>query len=227
MTVIGHINFGESKLARPQFDDMIHGSSALGRGGRQAYIVSEKSALRSVLRRSLISAGILTEEFNSAEAFLAEIGNRPLGIVLLDVRLPGINGLELLGRLKNEEVQHPVIMVSSHDDIPTALGAAKAGALDFIEAPFCREQLVGVTERAFAFVSALQQSRSGKIETLTPREREVLIAFADGKPIKAVAKDLDLSARTVEVHRANIIRKLDVGNFLQALYLAQNIRLPG
>jgi two-component system, LuxR family, response regulator FixJ len=195
---------------------------AAGLIDRRAYVIDDEPGLRSLVRRILTPAGILTEEFESGEAFLPGLHDRPLGCILLDVNLPGLSGLELLDRLRAEGIRDPVIMVSGHGDIPLALGAVKAGAMDFIEKPFRKEQLLKVVGEAFEAVAALQNSGEGKIGSLTAREREVLDAFRDGTSNKVVARELHLSVRTVETHRANILKKLEVENLTQALFLAKD-----
>jgi FixJ family two-component response regulator len=192
---------------------------------RRAYVIDDEAGLRSLVRRILTPSGILTEEFESAEAFLAGLDDRPAGCILLDVRLPGMSGLELLSHLRSTGIKDPVIMISGHGDIPLALGAVKAGALDFIEKPFRKEQLERVVDEAFEMVAMLQTSDAGKFGSLTSREREVLQAFGEGASNKVVARALDLSVRTVETHRANILKKLEVENLTQALFLAKDAGL--
>jgi len=192
---------------------------------RRAYVIDDEPALRSTIRRILTPTGILTEEFESGEAFLRGLEERPLGCILLDLKLPGISGLELLDRLRAEGRRDPVVMVSGHGDIPMALGAVKAGALDFIEKPFRKEQFLKVVGEAFDVVRGLQGNAVSGLGALTAREREVLRAFGHGTSNKAVANDLGLSIRTVETHRANLVRKLRVENLTQALFLAKDAGL--
>lgn len=189
---------------------------------RRAYIVDDDAALRNTIRRTLTGSGILTEEFESAESFLLGQSQRRLGCVLLDVSLPGMSGIELLHRIRSEAVPHPVIMMSGHGDIRLAVGAVKAGALDFVEKPFRAEQLRHAVENGFKLITEDHRSHSLISEALTKRERETLLAFAGGTPNKAVAEALGLSIRTVEMYRANIIKKLGVKNLTQALFLAKD-----
>jgi two-component system response regulator FixJ len=192
---------------------------------RRAYVIDDEPALRSTIRRILTPTGILTEEFDSAEDFLASATERPIGCILLDLKLPGISGLDLLEQLRGSGVADPVVMISGHGDIPLALAAVKAGAMDFIEKPFRKEQLLNVVEAAFALVARLQQSHQGGLDALSPRERELLLQFRGGASNKVVAHALGLSVRTVETHRANILRKLGVDNLTQALFLAKEAGL--
>lgn len=191
---------------------------------RHAYIVEDDDALRRTIARMLRSVDVLSEEFSSAEEFLAGYSERPLGCVLLDVRLPGMDGLELLDQISQLPPANPVIMLSGFGDIPSAVRAVQTGALDFLQKPFAKEQLLGVIERCFERIQA-QEAANGKVAELTPRERDVLVAFSDGAPNKIVAARLDLSPRTVEMHRARIFKKLGVTNLPQALSHAREARI--
>lgn len=188
---------------------------------RRAYIVDDDAALRRTMDRMLAETSIAIEQFESAEAFLTGYTERPLGCVLLDVRLPDLNGLDILERIANLCPANPVIMVSGFGDIPSAVRAVKMGALDFLQKPFRKEQLLEVVDKAFSRIEELT-SQEQEFETLTPREREVLLAFADGAPNKIVAHRLALSPRTVEMHRARIFKKLSVTNLSQALLRARD-----
>lgn len=186
-------------------------------------MVEDDEALRRTIRRVLTDAGIYTEEFDSAEALLEGYSERPLGVILLDMRLPRMGGLELLDRLENLLPANPVVMISGYGDIPSAVRAVRSGALDFLQKPFRKDELIRVIQGAFARIEAVDSA--GAFESLTAREKEVLFAFADGEPNKAVASRLELSPRTVEMHRARIIRKLGVCNLTQALLRARDIGL--
>lgn len=188
---------------------------------RRAYIVDDNEAFRTTVRRMLTSAGIYCEEFVSAEALLAGQSYRAPGCVLLDVRLPGMSGLDLLLRLKQEPLGNPIIMMSGHGDIPTAVSAVKAGAMDFIQKPFRKDDLLFVVENGFELLRKHQESPANRLDSLSRREQQVLIAFADGVPNKVVANRLNLSLRTVEMHRANMYKKLGVDNLTQALFMAK------
>lgn len=193
---------------------------------RRAYIVDDDPALRRTMSRMLAEAGIATDEFDSAENFLAGYSERPLGCVFLDVRLPGLTGLDLLDQIANLSPANPVIMVSGYGDIPSAVRAVKTGALDFLQKPFRKEQLLDLAAKAFNRIDKLTIQEQ-EFEALTPREREVLSAFADGAANKIVATRLNLSPRTVEMHRARIFKKLGVPNLAQALLRARDGGLIG
>lgn len=191
---------------------------------KRAYIVDDDVTLRKMIRRILSELNTDVEEFQSAEDFLCGYSQRPLGCVLLDMRLPGISGLELLAQISKLPPANPVIMISGFGDIPSAVKAVQRGALDFIQKPFRKEQLVDLVNRAFDSMAEILTADQ-QIKSLTPREREVLKAFSEGAPNKIVAAELGLSPRTVEMHRARIFRKLGVTNLSQALLKVRGVRL--
>lgn len=191
---------------------------------KRAYIVDDDVALRKMIRRILADLHADVEEFQSAEDFLCGYSQRPLGCVLLDMRLPGISGLELLEQIAELPPANPVVMISGFGDIPSAVKAVQRGALDFIQKPFRKEQLVDLVNKAFASM-AETMTEDQQMKSLTPREREVLKAFSGGAPNKIVAAELGLSPRTVEMHRARIFRKLGVTNLSQALLRVRDTKL--
>lgn len=191
---------------------------------RYAYIVEDDLALSRVVARMLSDVDTMTEEFGSAETFLDGYSNRPMGCVLLDVRLPGIDGLELLETISNRAPPNPIVMISGFGDIPSAVRAVKMGAFDFLQKPFGKDRLLEVVDKAFERIEATTRN-DREFERLTPREREVLIAFQDGAPNKIVAAELGLSPRTVEMHRAHLFKKLGVTNLSQALLRARDAGL--
>lgn len=188
------------------------------------YIVDDDAALRRMIVRMLADIDTEIVEFASAEALLAGYSDRPLGCILLDVRLPGLSGFDLLERITELKPANAVVMLSGFGDIPSAVSAVKMGALDFIQKPFRKEHLLEVIRRAFENLTA-EAADQERFEALTPRERDVLQAFRSGAPNKVVAHELGLSPRTVEMHRARIFRKLGVTNLSQALLCARDVRL--
>ncbi len=183
---------------------------------RYAYIVEDDGALRKLVRRILAQEVAEIMEFSSAEEFLEGYSGRPIGCVLLDVRLPGMGGLELLEQMANLNPANSVVIMSAYGDVPSAVTAIQHGAVDFVQKPFRKDDLLNVVRRAFAKVEEVSSSNE-QLEALTPREREVLNAFRHGEQNKVVAAKLGLSPRTVEMHRARIFRKLGVANLPQAL----------
>lgn len=192
--------------------------------GRRAYIVDDDSALRRTIARILEGADIENHEFDSAERFLAGYAERPIGCVLLDVRLPAMDGLELLSRIEELPPPNPVVMLSGFGDIASAVRAVKLGAIDFLQKPFQKHQLLEVMEKAFESIASAA-SKTREFDSLTPREREVLIALSDGASNKVVASRLALSPRTVEMHRARVFKKLGVNNLTQAQLRARDAGL--
>lgn len=190
----------------------------------RVYVVDDDPALRRTIRRMLIETHADVEEFESAETFLAGYSERPIGCVLLDVKLPGMTGLDLLEQIAGLSPPNSVIMLSGFGDVPSAVKAVKMGALDFLQKPFRKEQLFEVVSRALDKL-ATQIADQEAFVALTAREREVLQAFSSGAPNKIVACELGLSPRTVEMHRARIFRKLGVTNLSQALLRARDARL--
>lgn len=191
---------------------------------KRVYIVDDDAALRKMIGRILADMHAHVEEFASAEEFLSGYSERPIGCVLLDVRLPGMNGLQLLDQISCLRPANPVIIVSAFGDIPSAVKAVQQGALDFIQKPFRKDQFLDIVNRAFNRIETTIASNQ-EVEALTSREREVLRAFSGGAPNKIVAAELGLSPRTVEMHRARIFRKLGVTNLSQALLRVRDIRL--
>lgn len=188
---------------------------------RRVYIVEDDPALRRLIRRILTDAGMLTEEFDSAEAFLDDFMSRPPGCILLDIRLPGIDGLELLARIREFPIGNSVVMLSGNGDIPTAVSAVKAGATDFLQKPFRKEDLLRAVASAFSSMKTGSAS-AAEAASLTAKEREVFAALSDGAATKVAAARLGLSPRTVEMHRGSIIRKLGAKNLTEALLRARN-----
>lgn len=187
---------------------------------RRLYIVDDDAALRTMIRRMLSDSAVEVEEFGSAEKFLAGYSERPRGCILLDLRLPGMDGLEVLEHIADLSPANPVIMLSGYADVPSAVRAVQKGAVDFLQKPFQKERLLDVVGKGFEKLEAAAVE-DRDFGSLTPREREILIAFSDGAPNKIVAAKLGLSPRTVEMHRARIFRKLGVTNLAQALLRAR------
>lgn len=183
---------------------------------RYVYIVEDDPALRKLLRRALAETGAEVAEFATAEEFLEGYSERPIGCVLLDLRLPGMSGLELLQQMMELRPANAVVILSGFGDVPSAVSAMQHGALDFIEKPFRKDTLLEVVKRAFDKIEEIAASGQ-QLESLTPRERDVLKALGNGEQNKVVAARLGLSPRTVEMHRARIFRKLGVTNLSQAL----------
>ena len=186
------------------------------------HIVDDDAAVRDALRVLLGTAGYNVQTYDDAAAFLA-VATGAAGCVLTDVRMPGIDGLELQVRLREHGVRLPVIVMTGQGDIPIAVRAMKAGAVDFLEKPFEEAHLLSAIERALAEhrrlhdIAAAAAAANGKLAKLTPREREVLDLLVTGLPNKAVANKLGTSPRTIDVHRARVLEKLEASSLPELL----------
>jgi two-component system response regulator DctR len=194
------------------------------------YLVDDEDVVRDALGWLLRSRRLLSEGFASAEAFEAMLDARPEGgkdwpnapsCLLLDVRMPGMSGLALFERLIErglcgEQAALPVIFLTGHGDVPTAVAAVKRGAFDFVEKPFSDNTLVDRIEQALAIseraINEREQQRqmSKRLAELTEREREVMTLVVQALPNKLIADQLNISVRTVEVHRARVFEKMNV-----------------
>lgn len=189
---------------------------------RRAYVIDDDRHLRRLVRQILAPRLIEIEEFGSSESFLDGHGERPAGCIIVDICLPGISGLDLLETIARGRAAYPVVVLSGNASVPSAVRAGRLGVVDFIEKPFRVDQLLAAVEQAFELLQSRLSSRLGALATLTPREVDVLVSFADGAPNKVVAHSLGLSVRTIEVYRANMLRKLGVRSLAQALFLARD-----
>ncbi|RYE58737.1 MAG: response regulator transcription factor [Rhizobiaceae bacterium] len=190
------------------------------------HIVDDEDAVRRSARFMLSTSGFAVETWESGVAFLKAVRHAQAGCILLDVRMPEMDGLEVQQALNERGVTMPVIILTGHGDISTAVRAMKAGAVDFIEKPFEKATLLSAIDAAFERIdqSADQAVRSTEAQVmlgkLTAREQEVLEGLARGFPNKTIAYDLGISSRTVEVHRANAMQKLGVRSLSDALRIA-------
>jgi len=190
------------------------------------YIVDDDAAIRDALRLLLKSSGMRVETCASAEEFLGACRPPLSGCLLVDVRMPGMSGLELQEALAARGIRLPVIVITGHGDVAMAVRAMKAGAVDFIEKPFDNAALLECLRNALARAANAHQHEMKSAEVaahlalLTQREREVMQLLIAGKPNKVIAADLAISARTVEVHRARIMEKLKARSLADVVRLA-------
>jgi two-component system response regulator FixJ len=192
---------------------------------RTVYIIDDDAAVRRSLVRLFRSAGIDAATYEAANAVLDDAPRLSSGCILLDLQMPGMDGIALLRRLGELGVRLPVIVVTGHGDVPTAVSAMKAGAIDFIEKPIDDELLLAAVDAALAEAKPIARDREAAraaelIERLSPRERQVLDAIAIGRPNKLIAYDLGISVRTVEVHRAHMQERLGVRNIAEAIRIS-------
>jgi two-component system, LuxR family, response regulator FixJ len=194
------------------------------------FIVDDDEAVRSSLRLLLKSVGIAAQAFGSAQEFLASYDPARPGCLVLDIRMPGMSGMELQQHLNMRGAIIPVLFISGHGDVPMAVEAMKNGALDFLQKPFRDQELIDRVQLALARdgesrVSLSQHSKlRNRLDSLTSREREVLDLMVQGKPNKIMAANLGISQRTVEIHRARVMEKLGVSSLAQAVRMMMELR---
>lgn len=178
------------------------------------HIVDDDEAVRKSLHLLMQSEEIPAQTYASAEDFLDEHAQSKLGCLLLDVRMPGMSGMQLLDLLKQQDVAIPVVFITGHGDIAMAVQAMKAGAIDFIEKPFDSERLLGTVRRCLSECVSLNSTNElrheieARIDSLTKRERQVMDLLVEGKQNKVIAQELGISPRTVELHRSKVMEKL-------------------
>jgi two-component system, LuxR family, response regulator FixJ len=179
-----------------------------------AYVVDDDESIRELWRWLLESKGIAVRIFASAAAFIQSYRRGDPGCLVLDVRMPRMSGPELHDYLRREAIDLPIVFVSAYGDVPTAVNALKLGAVDFIQKPFDYRAAVATVLRALERdarerqVRARRKDLAGRLAALTVREREVMALVIEGKPNKVIAEALDISIRTVEFHRANVMEKM-------------------
>jgi two-component system response regulator FixJ len=193
---------------------------------KQVYVVDDDEAIRRSLNFMLRTSGHTVELFTNGEEFLKAAGKLRPGCVLLDIRMPGMDGLEVQRAMAEQGIGLPVIIMTGHGDVGLAVRAMKAGAIDFIEKPFEKATLMSALEQGFSRIGETDlrklraQEAATRLEALTSRERDVLKGLVAGLPNKSIAHDLGISPRTVEIHRANLMTKLDVKSLSEALRIA-------
>jgi len=189
------------------------------------YIVDDDQAIRRSLERLLDAIGFRVVSYATPKAFLGVAGDLSIGCVLLDLRMPEMDGFEVLARLQLKNPNLPVIVVTAQGDVQTAVRAMKAGAVDFVEKPYSDDALLAAIESALKTGAASSQANDIAaavllIDTLSIRERQVLEALVAGQPNKVIAFGLGISVRTVEVHRSNMMDRLGVRQLGQAVRLS-------
>lgn len=193
------------------------------------YIVDDQPAVCLGLSEMLSSLGYEVESFGSAQQFLKAIDVSRPGCLVTDVRMPGMDGLELMTELSQRAIRLPVILISGHADVPMAVAAIKAGAEDFIEKPINDAQLIAAINRCIAKIFERISSKNSiddlqrRFDSLTPREREVLDLVVEGYTSHAIASRLEISSRTVESYRVQIMEKMQAESV--AVLVRQSIRL--
>jgi len=197
----------------------------------KVYVIDDDEAMRDSLSFLLESAGFDVTLFESALKFLDALPELAFGCVVSDVRMPGLDGIELLKRMKTRPGAFPIIIMTGHGDIPLAVEAMKLGAIDFLEKPFEDDRLITMIEMAVqraapaAKNQALTQDIVARVATLSPRERQVMDGLIAGLSNKLIARDYDISPRTIEVYRANVMTKMQANSLSELVRFAMRAGL--
>jgi two-component system, LuxR family, response regulator FixJ len=191
---------------------------------RIVHIVDDDEAVRQSLAFLLGSAGLTVRLYDSASAFLAGLSAVKSGCLVTDMRMPDMTGIELLQQLRAKACRLPAIVITGHGDVPLAVEAMKAGAVDFIEKPFDQETILhavqAALERSFEGEGREDPAVAARLATLSERERQVLEGLVAGHPNKTIAYDLGISPRTVEVYRANLMTKMGARSLSELIRMA-------
>jgi two-component system response regulator TtrR len=195
------------------------------------YVVDDDESIRTLWRWLMESNGIAVSTFATAADFIASYRSGMAGCLVLDLRLPGMGGLELQEYLKQRGIEIPIVFVTGYGDVPAAVSALKGGAIDFIQKPFSYKDVLSVIQKAFERDAEIREKRSrqsfiaARLATLTEREREVLQRIIEGKPNKVIAAELDISVKTIEFHRAKLMEKTGVASVAELVQLALGFSL--
>ncbi len=185
------------------------------------FVVDDDQAIRRSLKWLIESVGLQVETYASADDFMSSYYPGRAGCLLLDVRMPGMSGLELQEHFARNDIHIPIIIITGHGDVPMAVRAMKAGAIDFIDKPFNDELLLESIRNALAIDQQQREFQSRRAEIaarlahLTPREHEVMEMVTEGRSNKEIAMDLGVSAKTVEAHRARVMEKMEAGSLAE------------
>ena len=195
------------------------------------HVIDDDEAARQSLEFLLDCGGFAVRSYESAAEFLKGVPTMEHGCIITDVRMPEMSGVDLIGRLKTLAVADPVIVITGHADVPLAIQAMKAGVADFLEKPFSDDAILGAVRSALARRTDVNQAKAERdrfvalLETLSQREREVLDGLVEGLANKVIAFDLGISARTVEVYRANVMTKMKAGSLSELVRMVTIAKL--
>lgn len=196
------------------------------------FIVDDDDAVRSALRLLIRSVGLQAISFASADEFLASYDARQPGCLVLDVRMPGMSGLELQQELNKRGATIPVIFITGHGDVPMAVEAMQHGAADFLQKPFGDQDLLDRVRKALANDAEARASMAvlavtrQRLESLTPRETEVMRLVTRGKANKVIGAELGVSQRTVEIHRAHVMEKMQARSLAELVRMVMDAGIP-
>lgn len=195
------------------------------------FIVDDDEQVRNALTLLMESVGLNTESFTSAQEYLDQFDVDKPGCLILDVRMPGISGLDLQARLAAERIHPAIIIITGHGDVPMAVRAVTAGAVDFIEKPFNNQSMLDTVHKAIEQdakhrgESSLVQDIEVHYNDLTPREKEVLQFVIEGNRNKVIAANMNISQSTVEAHRAKVMEKMDAETLSDLMRMALTLKL--
>jgi two-component system response regulator FixJ len=197
------------------------------------HVIDDDDSAREALAFLVDCAGMQVRSYSSGRRFLESVATMEHGCIVTDVRMPEMSGVELIGRLKELGVKDPVIVITGHADVPMAIQAMKAGVADFLEKPFSDHAILDAIRAALARqagdeeADAEREGIEARIATLSQRETEVMDGLVEGHPNKVIAHDLGISARTVEVYRANVMTKMRAASLSELVRMATIARLAG
>jgi two-component system, LuxR family, response regulator FixJ len=197
----------------------------------KVYVIDDDAAMRDSLNFLLDAANFEVTLFESATNFLEMLPRLAFGCVVSDVRMPGIDGIELLKRMKSLDSPFPIVIITGHGDVALAVEAMKLGAVDFLEKPFEDDRLIGMIEAAIRYGEpaakdeAFTRDIASRIDSLSPRELQVMEGLIAGLSNKMIARNYDISPRTIEVYRANVMTKMQAGSLSELVRLAMRAGL--
>ncbi|WP_369725551.1 response regulator FixJ [Bradyrhizobium sp. LLZ17] len=190
------------------------------------YVIDDDEAMRDSLNFLLDSSGFGVTLFDNAQGFLDALAGLTFGCVVSDIRMPGLDGIELLKRMKAQSSPFPIVIMTGHGDVPLAVEAMKLGAIDFLEKPFEDDRLIIMIESAIrqagpsAKSDAITHDIAARVTSLSPRERQVMEGLVAGLSNKLIAREYDISPRTIEVYRANVMTKMQANSLSELVRLA-------
>jgi len=208
------------------------GKNQIMQSEARIYVVDADVSMRNALKTLLKSVGLPAQLFGSALEFTEAERPDTLSCLILEVRLPGISGLDLQRELKNANIEIPIVFITAHGDIPMAVRAMKAGAVDFLTKPFRDQELLEATQEALDrdWVRRIREHRiadlRSRLNLLTNRERELLSWVVSGLPNKEIAAELGMSEINVKVHRGNLMRKMQAPSFADLVRMAIVLKIP-
>ena len=194
------------------------------------YIVDDDDAVRSALKLLVKSIGLAVEGYGSAPEFLSHHDTHRSSCLVLDVRMPGLDGLDLQDKIVALGWEIPIIFITGHGDVPQAVRAMKSGAIDFLNKPFDDTDLLNAITLALSRVSATSHERMElanlrrRFDTLTPREKQIMVAVAEGKQNKGIAYDLSVTESTVKVHKHNVMSKMNLRSIAELTLAIQRLK---